>query len=128
MALENFTIAAEGITISLPDLSQITWWQWLLINAAYGLVTHFCSLPAIHAWNIDCPTFREQISDGAIFIVLLCRLFFNLPFRILGTVVGMLTTIGVFVSSGKLKSNSFLTWGWHWYLPPEKLRKIIDGF
>ena len=130
--------------------------EWALIalglSFVYGLITHLRSVPQIYKWNkamdaqyrgrVDewkagtsnyhCPErdrMEKPIEEWGLFPIALYRVFMNLPARIFTFLVGSIAMVLLFSVSGKMQTNSWLRWGWGWYLRPHRLRAfLIEGF
>ncbi len=112
LAQSIFEYSNGQFSISLDHLS---WGQLgivaLCVNFVYGFVTHFHSTIQVRKWH------RSQdvlsIQPFGLVMVLFCRLFFGLSWRILCVPFGL---IGFAAS---LQNNQAMKSAWRWHLSPK---------
>lgn len=122
----------DSFTITVPDFDTIwnafRWYHVFFITGVYGLITHWKTLPAIKRWNAKVK--REDLDDkwflGSLDLisVMLCRMSFTLPLRILAGSLGIAEFVLSIISSCSFQSNGLLKFGWRWHMTAEELGKL----
>lgn len=123
--------------------------EWVVIaialNVIYGLMVHAWSLWRISRWNkLAGREYRRQVERShdknhpypnpylkplegwGLFPLLFWRTTLNLPVRIITFILGLFGMGLLFVSSGKIRRNGLLRWGWHASARPYQIRAIYE--
>lgn len=106
----------DAITVTLPEFH---WYYLLVLNAAYGFLTHMVSLPAIKRYNRSARD--RKLTQSMLAFTLFSRMTFQLPMRIVFLPIGLLFAVIGSVASWEIKTNGLLTFMWKWYESPEEL-------
>ncbi len=121
----NFTV---DLTNLWSSFSQWTWVDWvfaiLVVDAIYGAVAHWHSLPAIHRWNEK--NSNKQISNGVLVFMFFARIYFGLPLRLLFFFIGTFEFVGSLFACGSL---SYEIWkdAVHWHQSPKEVHSIFSS-
>jgi len=135
----------NGVQITIPELSWsmldgMPWWYAVIPFIAYGIFTHFVSLPGIHRYNkklriaSGAPGLKEEerenltkkyeichINQGEMLGLLLARISGVPLLRIVLFIAGLIYIPISVITTGfpRIWNGAFKT-AWTWYDPPEK--------
>lgn len=119
-----FEVNGNNLQITLPDFSTffaiaktVPWHYWMILNAAYGYLTHLKSLPGYYKYKKEHTDMKPTFPLEWLFIA---RLIGSLPLRVIFATAGLVWSVVSLVSTGNPRlKNELLVDGWHWHQPPQ---------